>query len=137
MITNNCLTGCTNEKHHWNCNGSFVLSPSYDVDTLHTENIYNFSEEDALEVYLADIISRYKLLNHIRTPIHVRSVRFFSRYLYNVLKLDIKYISKILITDVDKINSFVSIDYLYDKKDWFKDEVKSLLEELEQIPKKR
>ena len=137
MITDNCLTGCTDEKHHKNCTSYLDLSYSYDIETLGSESIMNLTDEDTMDVYLADIISRHKLLNYIRTPVHVRSVRFFARYLHKVLNLDVKHISKMLITDVDKVNSFVSIDYDYDTKEWFKNEVKSLFEELDSIPKKR
>lgn len=112
MITENCLVGCTNDNHHFNCDHSLFVPPPFDFPEYIEPDI-NYKIEDVdqyagLKFELSKIIVDHKLLNFGTNAIFKYKRKCFISFCVNILKLPLKETSKLIVINSNGIKRILN-----------------------------
>jgi hypothetical protein len=135
MITENCVVGCTNDKHHSICDHSRAFLPLWINDESPDDLYYSktFDQYELLKIDLSFIIVRHKLINDNTTAQFRYKKKFFIHYVLDILELPLNELSKLILIDEKNLKIIKSKKLISPLDRWIDGDFKSMEKKLFKI----
>jgi len=136
-ITENCLVGCKEESHHFNCDHSRFIIPVQNYEDYESpDDLYyskTFDPYELLKIDLSFIIVRHKLINYNTTAQFRYKKKFFIHYVVDVLELPLNELSKLILIDEKNLKIIKSKKLISPLDRWIDGDFKAMEKKLFKI----
>ena len=137
MITENCLVGCKEEVHHFNCDHSRFIIPVQNYEDYESpdDNYYTVDVDpyELLKIDLSKIIVDHKLINYNTSSAFKYKKKFFIHYVLDVLELPLNELSKLILIDEKNLKIIKSKKLISPLDRWIDGDFESMQEKLYKI----
>ena len=137
MITENCLVGCKEEKHHFNCDHSRFIIPVQNYEDYESpDDLYyskTFDQYELLKIDLSKIIVDHKLINYNTSSAFKYKKKYFVDFVLNILELPLNELSKLIITNEKNLKIINNKKLISPLDRWLNNDFETMQEKLYKI----
>ena len=137
MITENCLVGCKEETHHFNCDHSrFIIPVQIYEDYESLDDLYyskTFDQYELLKIDLSKIIVDHKLINYNTSSAFKYKKKYFVDFVLNILELPLNELSKLIITNEKNLKIINNKKLISPLDRWLNNDFETMQEKLYKI----